>query len=76
MWLLLRQMPVERSAVSRFKEFLYKVGNNKWKCQLEAFTEVGKLLVPGAGWAMPWGPAGWAGVWRLRRGPNSLLKEG
>ena len=49
--------------------------NVKWKCQLEAFTEVGKLPVPGAGWEEPWGPAGWAGVWRLRRGPSPLLKQ-
>ena len=65
----------ESSAESWFREFPYRVGNTKWKWQLEAFTEVGKLPVPGAGWAVPWGPAGWAGVWRLRRGPSPLLKE-
>ena len=46
--------------------------NVKWKCQLEAFTEVGKLPVPGAGLEVPCGPAGWIGVWRLRRGPSSF----
>ena len=65
----------ESSAESWFREFPYRVGNTKWKWQLEAFTEVGKLPVPGAGWAVPWGPAGWAGVWRLRRGSSPLLKE-
>ena len=49
--------------------------NVKWKCQLEAFTEVGKLPVHRAGQEVPWGPAGWAGVWRLRRGPSPLLKQ-
>ena len=70
-------MSGKRSAESRFKEFPYRVGNVKWKWkwQLEAFTDVGKLPVPGAGQAVPWGSGGWAGVWRLRRGPSSLLKE-
>ena len=70
-------MSGKRSAESRFKEFPYRVGNAKWKWkwQLEAFTDVGKLPVPGAGQAVPWGSGGWAGVWRLRRGPSSLLKE-
>ena len=67
-------MPGERSAESRFREFPYRVGNTKRKWQLEAITEVGKLLVPGAGRAVPWGPAGWAGVWRLRRGPSSFAE--
>ena len=49
--------------------------NVKWKCQLETFTEVGKVPVPGAGQEVPWGPEGGAGVWRLRRGPSPLLKE-
>ena len=49
--------------------------NVKWKCQLEAFTEVGKLPVPRAGQEVPWGPEGGAGVWRLRRGPSPLLKK-
>ena len=44
------------------------------KCQLEAFTEVGKLPVPGAEWEVPSGPAGWAGVWKLRRGPSSFAE--
>ena len=74
MWSLLRQMPGERSAESRFREFPYRVGNTKQKWQLEAFTEVGKLPVPRAGREVPWGPAGWAGVWRLRRGPSSFAE--
>ena len=48
--------------------------NVKWKWQLEAFTEVGKLPVPGAGQEVLWGPAGWAGVWRLSRGPSSFAE--
>ena len=77
MWSLLRQMSGKRSAESRFKEFPYRVGSTKWKqkWQLEAFTEVGKLPVPRAGQEVPRGPAGWAGVWRLRGGPSPLLKE-
>ena len=49
--------------------------NVKWKCQLEAFTEVGKVPVPGAGQEVPWGPECGVGVWRLRRGPSPLLKK-
>ena len=62
-------MSGKRSAESRFKEFPYRVGNAKWKWkwQPEAFTDVGKLPVPGAGQAVPWGSGGWAGVWRLGR---------
>ena len=48
--------------------------NAKWKWQLETFTEVGKLPVPRAGREVPWGPAGWAGVWRLRRGSSSFAE--
>ena len=44
--------------------------NVKWKCQLETFTEVGKFPMPGTGQEVPWGSAGWAGVWTLRRGPS------
>ena len=67
-------MSGKRSAESRFKEFPYRVGNAKWKWkwQPEAFTDVGKLPVPGAGLEVPCGPAGWIGVWRLRRGPSSF----
>ena len=66
----------ESSAESRFRKFPYRVGSTKWKWkwQLEAFTEVGKLLVPGPGQAVPWGPAGWAGVWRLRRVSSSFAE--
>ena len=67
-------MPGEMSAEAWFREFPYRVGNTKWKWQLEAFTEVGKLPVPRAGRAVPWGPAAWAGVWRLRRGPSSFAE--
>ena len=49
--------------------------NVKWKCQLEAFTEVGKVPVPGAGQEVSWGPEGGAGMWRLRGGASPLLKE-
>ena len=49
--------------------------NVKWKCQLEAFTEVGKLPMPRAEQEVPWGPEGGAGVWRLRQGPSPLLKK-
>ena len=47
----------ESSAESWFREFPYRVGSTKWKqkWQLEAFTEVGRFPVPGAGWAVPWG---------------------
>ena len=48
-------MPGEMSAEAWFREFPYRVGNTKWKWQLEAFTEVGKLPVPGAGQEVPWG---------------------
>ena len=63
MWNLLRQMPGKRSAEAGFRGFLYRIGN-KWKrkCQLEAFTDVGKLPVPMAGWEVPWGRAGWVCV--------------
>ena len=68
----------ESSAESQFREFPYRVGSTKWKrkwkCQLEAFPEVGKLPVPGAGWVVLWGPSGWAGMWRLRRGLGPVLK--
>ena len=45
----------ESSAESWFREFPYRVGSTKWKqkWQLEAFTEVGRFPVPGAGWAVP-----------------------
>ena len=67
----------ESSAESWFREFPYRVGSTKWKqkWQLEAFTEVGKVPVPGAGQEVPWGPECGVGVWRLRRGPSPLLKK-
>ena len=45
----------ESSSESRFREFPYRVGSTKWKqkWQLEAFTEVGRFPVPGAGRAVP-----------------------